>query len=83
MNLRVAISAFVVEILWFSKSCQRSSDRYDADSMPEFAVLLIHLITTIVGQMGPGGARLGIAESLLVKHQLLVLNRERSLGPQH
>ena len=30
---------------------------------------------------GPGGARSVVAESVLVKHQLLILNRSRKLSP--
>ena len=39
--------------------------------MPDLLILLVHLITTTARLMGPGGARSVIAESLLVKHQLL------------
>ena len=49
------------------------------------AVLFIHLIATVARLIGPGGARAVIAESILVKHQLIILNRgpERApnLGP--
>ena len=54
--------------------------------MRDFAILFIHLIATIAKLIGPGGARAVIAESLLVKHQLIILNRGRkrapNLGPQ-
>ena len=45
--------------------------------MRDLAVLLIHLIVTIARLFGPGGARASVAESLLVKHQLLIPNRSR------
>ena len=45
--------------------------------MRDLLILLVHLITTTARLMGPGGARSVIAESLLVKHQLLILNRSR------
>ncbi len=42
---------------------------------------LVHLLTTIARLIGPGGARAVVAESLLVKHQLLVFNRSRQRAP--
>ena len=55
-----------------SKPCQSGSDGYD-DSMRDVAILLIHLIATVAKLIGTGGARTIVAESLLVKHQLLIL----------
>ncbi len=49
--------------------------------MRDLAILLVHLITTVAKLMGPGGARAVIAESILVKHQLIVLNRGRERTP--
>jgi hypothetical protein len=49
--------------------------------MCDLAVLFIHLITTIVRLAGPGGARSVVAESVLVKQQLLILNRSRHRSP--
>ena len=49
--------------------------------MRDLAILFIHLIVTIVRLFGPGGARSVISESLLVKHQLLILNRSRVRAP--
>ena len=49
--------------------------------MRDLAVLLIHLITTIARLAGPGGARSVVAESILVKQQLLILNRSRQRSP--
>ncbi|MCZ6709645.1 MAG: helix-turn-helix domain-containing protein [Gammaproteobacteria bacterium] len=43
--------------------------------------LLIHLMVTVAKLLGPGGARSVVAESLLVKHQLLILNRSRERAP--
>ena len=45
--------------------------------MRDLAILFIHLLTTIARLMRPGGARTVVAESLLVKHQLVILNRGR------
>ncbi len=49
--------------------------------MRDLAVLFIHLLVTIARLFGPGGARSIVAESLLVKHQLLILNRSRARAP--
>ena len=47
----------------------------------EQALLLVHLIATIAKLLLRGGARSIIAESLLLKHQLLILNRSRARAP--
>ena len=44
-------------------------------------ILLVHLIVTIAKLLGPGGARSVIAETLAVKHQLLIANRPRKRAP--
>ena len=49
--------------------------------MRDLAVLFIHLLTTVARVAGPGGARSVVAESLLVKQQLLILNRARKRSP--
>ena len=45
--------------------------------MRDFLVLLLHLIVTIVRLVEPGGVRSLVAESVLMRHQLLILNRGR------
>ncbi len=47
----------------------------------DLAILFIHLIVTIARLFGPGGARSVISESLLVKHQLVILSRSRVRAP--
>jgi transposase InsO family protein len=47
----------------------------------DLAVLFVHLIATVVKLLRPGGARAVVAESLLLKHQLLILNRSRTRAP--
>jgi putative transposase len=47
----------------------------------DLAVLFLHLLTTVVRLAGPGGARSVVAESVLVKQQLLILNRSRKRCP--
>ena len=49
--------------------------------MRDLAILFIHLIVTISRLMHPGGARAVVAESLLVKHQLVILNRAHERAP--
>jgi hypothetical protein len=46
-------------------------------AMRDLAVLFLHLLATVARLAGPGGARSVVAESLLVKQQLLILNRSR------
>src|SRR5258707_12921819 len=49
--------------------------------MRDLVVLFIHFIATLARFLRPGGARSIVAESLLLKHQLLVLNRSRPRAP--
>ena len=49
--------------------------------MRDLAVLVLHLLVTVARLVGPGGARSVVAESVLVKHQLLILNRSRKRSP--
>ena len=45
--------------------------------MRDLAVLFLHLLATVARLAGSGCARSVVAESVLVKHQRLVLNRSR------
>jgi len=49
--------------------------------MKHIVVLIAHLIVSLVTLSGSGGARGLLAESLLLKHQLLILNRGRNRAP--
>ena len=49
--------------------------------MRDLVVLFLHLLATVARLAGPGGARAVVAESVLVKHQLLILNRSRRRAP--
>jgi len=49
--------------------------------MRELVLLFIHLIATLAQLLGPGGVRSVVAESVLVKHQLLIDNRSRQRSP--
>jgi hypothetical protein len=49
--------------------------------MRNLIVLVVHFITTVLRIAQPGGLRSMIAESVLIKHQLLILNRSRRRAP--
>ena len=49
--------------------------------MKDLIVLLIHLLTTLAKLIGPGVAKAVVADSLLMKQQLLVINRSRQRAP--
>jgi putative transposase len=49
--------------------------------MKDLLILLAHLFTTVAKLLGPGDARAVVAESLLIKQQLLVINRPRRRAP--
>ena len=45
--------------------------------MRDLLALLAHLMTIVATLLGPGGVKAVVVESLLIKHQLLILNRPR------
>jgi len=49
--------------------------------MRHLVVLFIHFLATPARLLGPGGVRSLAAESLLLKHQLLIVNRSRQRSP--
>jgi len=49
--------------------------------MRDLIVLLVHLITTVFRLARPRGLRSVVAESVLIKHQLLIVSRSRE-APQ-
>jgi hypothetical protein len=59
---------------------QGSPSCYDS-AMRNLVVLFIHLIATLARLLGPGGVRSKVAESLLLRHQLLIVNRSRQRSP--
>src|SRR5258705_12897575 len=50
--------------------------------MRDLVILFVHLIVTVARLARPGGLRSVVAESVLVRHQLLVLNRGRKRAPK-
>jgi hypothetical protein len=59
---------------------QDSPSCYDS-AMHNLVVLFIHRIATLAGLLGPGGVRSPVAESLLLRHQILIVNRSRQRSP--
>ena len=49
--------------------------------MREFLLLLAHLVVVVVRLAKPGGLCGVVAESALVRHQLLIMNRGRKRAP--
>jgi hypothetical protein len=49
--------------------------------MRDVVILFVHLIVIVVRLARPGGLRSVVAESVLVKHQLQILNRGRKRAP--
>ena len=49
--------------------------------MREVLLLIVHLIVTVIRLLRPGGVRSVVAESVLLRHQLLVLKRPRQRAP--
>ena len=49
--------------------------------MHELLILAVHLVVTLAKLLRPGGARAVVAESLILKHQLLISNRCRRRAP--
>ena len=50
--------------------------------MKDLLILLAHLLTTVAKLLGPGGAKAVVADNLLMKQQLLVINRSRKRAPK-
>ena len=49
--------------------------------MRDLLLLTIHLIVILAGLLRPGGVRAVVAESLILKHQLLISTRSRQRAP--
>ena len=49
--------------------------------MREVLILAVHFLVTVAKLLRPGGMRAVAAESLLLKHQLLISNRCRKRAP--
>ena len=49
--------------------------------MKNLLLIVAHLLTTLATLLGPGGAKAIVADSLLMKQQLLIINRSRRRAP--
>src|ERR1700681_836475 len=49
--------------------------------MRDLLILAVHLLVTFARLLGPGGVRAVAAESLMLRHQLLISNRSRQRAP--
>jgi putative transposase len=49
--------------------------------MRDLVILFVHVIAISARLLGPGGIRSVVAESVLLKQQLLILNRSRQRSP--
>src|ERR1035437_5437422 len=49
--------------------------------MRNLVILFVHVLATLARLWGPGGIRSVVAESVLVRQQLLILNRSRQRSP--
>jgi hypothetical protein len=50
--------------------------------MKSIFLLVVHLVVTIAKLLGPGGAKAIVADSLLMKQQLIIINRSRLRAPR-
>jgi putative transposase len=62
-------------------SLARADEHATVSPMRELLILAIHLLVTVAKLIGPGGVRAVAAESLLLKHQLLISSRSRQRAP--
>src|SRR5215475_3360130 len=67
-NCPISLSAVVFEVLIPLPEC-------------DFAIVFVHLIVTLARLASPGGLRSVVAESVLVRHPQLILNRGRKRAP--
>jgi hypothetical protein len=49
--------------------------------MSNLVILFIHFLATLARLLGPDGVRFIVAESLILKHQLLIVARSRQRSP--
>ena len=72
---------FCTQTREIAKSCHMRRVSCDNAAMGDLAILFIRLVVTAARLFGPGGARVHRSESLLLKHQRLILNRSRVRAP--
>lgn len=73
-DLFVANSHFTIK--------SKDFERWLKSGMRDLILLVVHVMTTVLRLVQPGGVRAVIAESVLVKRQLLILNRSAATCAQ-
>ena len=71
----------VSESLCILKSDQHEKTGPAGCTMRDAFLVFEHLLVNVAKLVGPGGSKGLLAETLLVKHQLIVLNRSRRRAP--
>src|SRR5260370_2729479 len=61
--------------------CELSTSLLPSMSMIHLVILAVHLLSTIAKLVRPGGVRTVVAESLVLKQQLLISSRSRRRAP--
>ena len=64
-----------------SQSCDRRHPSLLYSAMKDLLMIVAHLLTTLAKLLAPGGAKAIIADSLVMKQQLLIVNRFRQRAP--
>ncbi len=72
----------IAEMQHFGWTCSCRLSALVCPAMKDISLLLAHLLTTIAKLLGPGGERAIVAESLLTKQQLLIINRAWRCSPK-
>ena len=80
MNLCLANSYYVYKSRLFHRLVNPGGNG-TIWSMRDLLALFLHFLTTLARLLGPGRTRAVIAETLLIKHQLVILNRSRRRAP--
>ena len=82
-------SALIVTTLtytcpWRINNCGQNPLLYSSwyhSGMRDLILLFVHVLATSIRLVRPGGVRSVLAESVLLKHQLLILNRSHRRAP--
>jgi len=81
LNLFLAKSDYLCKIALLFIDLHNQAVSVRSVPMRDLLVLLVHFLTTLARLLGPGGMRAVNAEALVVKHQLVILNRSRRRAP--
>ena len=64
-----------------NQSCELPSNALRSSIRKNLLLLFVHSISTVIRLIRPRGTKTVLAESLLLKHQLIILNRSRKRTP--